>query len=292
MSALLEHLGTGTTTVCRCWAVTRADGTVLGFTDHDVELSFEDISFRADSGLTAKALSQTTGLSVDNTEAMGALSDASIREADIEAGRFDGAEVRAWLVNWSDVSERMLQFKGSIGEIRRQGGAFHAELRGLAEKLNEPMGRVFQRGCGAVLGDEDCRFDLSADGYVTTQIASAETEGQVFRFPGLLDFEDRWFERGTLTLTNGAAVGLSGVIKHDRVIDGVRVVELWAPIRADVAEGDTLRMTAGCDKRAETCRLKFNNYLNFQGFPDIPGEDWLISVPTRSGDNSGGSRTR
>ncbi|MFQ6553313.1 DUF2163 domain-containing protein [Aestuariibius insulae] len=292
MSALLEHLGTGTTTVCRCWAVTRADGTVLGFTDHDTELSFEDISFRADSGLTAKALSQTTGLSVDNTEAMGALSDASIREADIEAGRFDGAEVRAWLVNWADVTERMLQFKGSIGEIRRQGGAFHAELRGLAEKLNEPMGRVFQRGCGAVLGDETCRFDLNADGYVTSQVASAETEGQVFRFPGLLNFEDRWFERGTLTLTSGAAVGLSGVIKHDRVIDGVRVVELWAPIRADVAEGDTLRMTAGCDKRAETCRLKFNNYLNFQGFPDIPGEDWLISVPTRSGDNSGGSRTR
>ena len=75
-------------------------------------------------------MQQSTGLSVDNTEALGALSDAAIREADIEAGRYDGAEVRAWLVNWADVSARQLQFRGSIGELRRAGGAFEAELRG------------------------------------------------------------------------------------------------------------------------------------------------------------------
>ena len=38
------------------WAVTRTDGEVLGFTDHDCRLSFDGMVFRADTGLTAQAL--------------------------------------------------------------------------------------------------------------------------------------------------------------------------------------------------------------------------------------------
>lgn len=87
---LAAHLATGLTTVCRCWAITRRDGQVLGFTDHDRDLSFEGILFRADTGLTAGVLLQTSGLAVDNAEAVGALTDAAIREEDITAGRFDG----------------------------------------------------------------------------------------------------------------------------------------------------------------------------------------------------------
>ncbi len=162
--AFETHLRSGTTTVCRAWAVTRRDGVTYGFTDHDEALEFEGIAFRADSGLSAGAIQQATGLAVDNTEAVGVLSDAALREEDIQAGRFDGAEVRAWLVNWADVSQRVLKFSGSLGEIKRAGGAFQAELRGLTEALNQPQGRVYQSPCAAVLGDAACAFDLSAPG--------------------------------------------------------------------------------------------------------------------------------
>src|SRR5690606_20789661 len=121
---LRDHLATGATTLARCFAVTRKDGAVMGFTDHDRDLSFEGIVFRADSGLTAKAIQQSTGLSVDNTEAFGALKSEAITEADILAGRYDGAEVRGWLVNWADVSVRVLQFRGTLGEVVRRGGGF------------------------------------------------------------------------------------------------------------------------------------------------------------------------
>ena len=96
---LLTHLGQGTTTVCRAWKVQRRDGVTYGFTDHDRDLAFDGVAFRASTGMTARVLQQTTGLSVDNSEAIGALSDAAIDEADLAAGRFDGAEVRSWLVN-------------------------------------------------------------------------------------------------------------------------------------------------------------------------------------------------
>ena len=291
-AGLSAHLGSGITTTCRCWAVTRRDGVTMGFTDHDCALAFEGVAFHADTGLGAKALQQTTGLSVDNTEALGALSDAAIREEDIEAGRYDGAEVRAWLVNWARVEERQLLFRGTIGEIRRADGAFEAELRGLTERLNMPLGRVYQKPCSAVLGDLACRFDLTTPGYAIELPVEQVEEGRIFRFAALPGFEVNWFRYGLVRVQDGAAAGLSGMIKRDRTEPVARLIELWHPLRAAVKAGDMIRIEAGCDKRSETCRFKFNNFLNFQGFPDLPGDDWSITDPARAGRLDGGSRRR
>ena len=217
-SALLAHARTGLTTLCYAWAIQRRDGVTLAFTDHDRPLAFDGLAFRADSGLSAGALAQSTGLSVDNTEALGALSHDAIREDEIEQGRFDGADVRCWRVNWADVTARCVIFRGSIG-----------------------------------------------------------------------GYEDGWFARGRLEVLDGPAAGLWGIIKHDRALNGQREVELWEPIRGMIASGHQLRLTAGCDKRQATCRLKFNNLLNFRGFPDLPSTDWMMAVPKSSGSNTGGS---
>jgi uncharacterized phage protein (TIGR02218 family) len=290
--SLFSHLESGHTTIARAWAVTRRDGGVLGFTDHDRDLTFQGITFRADSGMAARAIVQGQGLSVDNSEAFGVLSDAAISDADIEAGRFDGAEVRMWLVNWAKPVQRSLRFRGTLGEIRRGDGAFHAELRGLTEALNQPQGRVFHRQCGAVLGDARCGFNLDAPGYSSERVVQGVEAAQRFTFTGFADFADRWFERGVLRVTSGAATGLAGLIKGDRLAGGQRVITLWQPLRGVLAAGDELRIEPGCDKRAETCRLKFDNILNFQGFPFIPGDDWLTSVPRGDGSGTGGSLMR
>ncbi len=291
-SGLSAHLQSGVTTTCRCWALVRRDGMIMGFTDHDQDLFFEDMLFAASTGLSALALQQTTGLSVDNTEALGALSDEAIREDDIEAGRFDGAEVRAWLVNWQDTEQRMLQFRGTIGEMRRLSGAFEAELRGLSDRLNQPFGRVYQKPCAAVLGDASCRFALEAPDYTLSITAETVEERRVFSFVNIAGFTEDWFRHGTLHVLDGAGFGLSGVIKRDLAEDGRRIIELWHPLRAQIESGDALSLVAGCDKRDQTCRIKFNNFVNFQGFPDIPGDDWTITDPTRAGRLDGGSRRR
>lgn len=289
--ALKVHLAGGVTTLCRAFAVRRADGVVLGFTDHDGDLSFEGIKFHAGSGMTAKAIQQATGLSVDNTEAFGALQSEAITEEDILAGRYDGAEVRGWLVNWADVSVRALQFLGSMGEIVRSGGAFNAELRGLAEGLNRPQGLVYHARCSAILGDARCRFDLEQAGYSEERVVEVVKSARVFRFANFAGFEDRWFEKGRLRVLTGKAAGLVGAVKNDRLRAGnAREVELWQALGAAPSPGDMVRLEAGCDRRDETCRLKFANFDNFRGFPDIPGEDWLMSYPVSAGINDGGSR--
>ncbi|OZA06339.1 MAG: hypothetical protein B7Y02_14965 [Rhodobacterales bacterium 17-64-5] len=88
------------------------------------------------------------------------------------------------------------------------------------------------------------------------------------------------------------AAGLVGVVKSDRIDGAVRRMELWQGIGADVADGDTVRVIAGCNKSATTCRTKFGNFPNFRGFPHIPGEDWLASYPVSDRANTGAARTR
>jgi uncharacterized phage protein (TIGR02218 family) len=291
-AAIQAHLATGSTTVCRCWRVIRRDGASFGFTDHDEVIAFDGSEFRPETGLTAQALEQRTGLSVDNSEVVGVLSDTAISDEDVVAGRFDGARVEAWLVNWADPSERMLRFRGSLGEIELQGAEFRAELRGLAEALNQPVGLVYQGPCSAVLGDARCRVDLDAPGMAmevgVIEVVNART---VFVIPDE-SFADRWFERGEVRVLTGAASGLTGIVKADRTTIGGREIEFWEEMRAEIRAGDRVRVVAGCNKLAQTCREKFINFINFRGFPHIPGEDWQMSYPTRAGVNDGGSLER
>lgn len=285
--ALYSHLASGSTTVCRAWTVRRRDGLVLGLTDHDRDLLVDGVSCRADTGMTARALQQTTGLSVDNSEAFGALSAAAITEADLTAGRFDGAEVQAYLVNWAAPQDFLLQFRGSLGEISRADGSFKAELRGLTELLNRPHGMAYTPGCSAVLGDGRCRFDLRQPGYFAEVAVNAADDGRIFTFHDFASFDERWFEGGRFTPISGAASGLVGVVKIDRQTGRERRIELWQSLRAPITAGDMVRIEAGCDKSATTCRVKYSNFPNFRGFPHIPGEDWLASYPVPGRPNGG-----
>ena len=267
-----------TTTVARAWSVRRADGLTLGFTDHDQRLVFGGVTFRPDRGLTARALVQGTGLSVDNSEAVGALNDDAITERDLMAGRWDQAELRMWEVDWSDVTRRKLVFRGSLGEVSRANGAFRAELRGLSDALNAPQGRVYHPRCSARLGDGACRVDLSAESLSVLRQVQVMDEGRVFTFTAFPAFDAAWFDHGRLEVLSGAAQGLHGAIKNDTARPGgQRIIELWSGLGILPATGDQIRLTAGCDKAADTCRLKFRNQLNFRGFPHLPSEDWLMA---------------
>ena len=291
MTALLDHLRTGSTTVCHAWVLERRDGRCLGFTDHDLPLTVAGTYCQPSSGLTGGAVQSSTGLAVDNLEVAGALHSDAITADDLRAGRWDDAQVTIWLVNWAAPEMRQIQFRGTLGEIGwTDEGAFSAELRGLTERLNAVRGRVYQGRCDAILGDSKCGVDLRAPILSVETAVTAIADDAVLHVDPLPEFAGGWFARGRIEMLDGAADGLSGRVKTDRIEDGARRVELWSAIRAPVAVGDRVRLEAGCDKRSETCRYKFANFVNFRGFPSIPGEDWLMAYPTRDGVNDGGRR--
>jgi uncharacterized phage protein (TIGR02218 family) len=287
---LQARLDQGTTRLCRCWLVKRRDGVTFGFTDHDRDLGFDGVTYRASTGMDASALQSATGLSVDNAQAVGALSDAGVTEDDVRAGRYDRAEIWHWLVDWERPDLRVLLFKGSFGEIRRSDGAFEVELRGLAEALNAPVGRSILRTCDRTLGDGKCRFDVDRARFSGEGTVGAGSAGAVILASGVGSFADGWFTQGTISWLSGENAGQAGAVKADRKdASGTRRIALWQAPGRPLVSGDRFRIVAGCDKRAETCRKKFDNLLNFRGFPLIPGDDWVTAYPKEGGNHDGSS---
>jgi len=287
---LQARLDSGATRLCRCWLVKRRDGVTFGFTDHDRDLAFGGESFRASSGMDASALHSATGLSVDNAQAVGALSDAGVTEEDVRAGRYDRAEIWHWLVDWERPDLRVLLFKGSFGEIRRSDGAFEIELRGLAEALNAPVGRSILRTCDRKLGDAKCGFDVTKAGFFGEGTVASGSGGATIVAEDLGGFGDAWFTQGTVTWLSGENAGQMGTVKADRKTSaGRRRIALWQAPGRPVAAGDRFRVVAGCDKQVGTCRVKFDNLLNFRGFPLIPGDDWVTAYPKDGANHDGSS---
>ncbi|HXF53616.1 MAG TPA: DUF2163 domain-containing protein [Hyphomicrobiaceae bacterium] len=279
---LAAHLAGGATTLAWCWRLTRRDGTKLGFTDHDRNIVFDGTTFEAATGLTASEIKDAVGLSVDNLEVESALSSGSLSEADLAAGLYDDARVEIFRVNWQAPEERVLMRAGSLGEVRRSGLAFAAEVRGLAHYLQQPKGRLFQFGCDADLGDARCGVDLEQPAFRGQGTITEAASLRRFTASGLDAFADDWFTRGLLTFTSGANVGRAVEVKRHEARDGLVTLELWQEPGEPLAAGDAFEVTAGCDKQLATCRAKFANVVNFRGFPHMPGNDFVTSFARRS----------
>lgn len=279
---LAAHLASGVTTLCWCWRVARRDGVELGFTDHDRTLTFGGTRYEAASGFTASDIKDGLGLAVDNLEVTGALSSATLGEDDLAAGRYDDARVEIYRVNWSNTDQRVLMRSGSIGEVRRNGTAFSAELRGLAHYLQQPKGRLLQLSCDADLGDARCKVDLSSSQFRGTGAVIAATSARRFTVSGLESFASGFFSRGLLTFTSGASAGLKIEVKSHLKLAASDTIELWVDAEDIPAPGDQFAVTAGCDKRVETCKTRFSNVVNFRGFPSMPGNKFLTTVGRRS----------
>jgi uncharacterized phage protein (TIGR02218 family) len=288
-AALQARLDSGVTTLARCWLIARNDGVRQGFTDHDEDVVIDAVTCLAGSGLTSSEVTQKLGLAVDGSEMSGALSDDSLNEDDLAAGRYDAAGVELWLVDWSEPDLRVLLAKGSLGEVRREGTAFTAEVRGLSQKLAEDSGRLFTASCSADLGDARCTIDLTSPAFHGGGIVMALSAVSSFTASGLDTFADRWFTAGLLSFTGGANAGLAMEVKSHGNSGGAVSFALWQAMAQPIAVGDTFTVTAGCDKRFATCINRFNNATNFRGFPHIPGNDFVISYPVPGAPGSDGS---
>ena len=280
--ALTAHLASGTTTLAWCWRLTRGDGTVKGFTDHDRVLQFDGTTFEAASGFTASDIKDNVGLSVDNLEVTGALSSAALTEADLAAGRYDDAKIEIFRVNWADTSQRVLMRTGSLGEVHRTGVSFVAEVRGLAHYLQQQKGRLYQLTCDADLGDARCGVDLNSAAYKGTAVITLGESARRFTVSGLDGFAHDFFSRGLVAFTSGPAAGQRIEVKAHSKIAGTVRIELWAAAEGPPVAGNTFSITAGCDKHFETCKAKFSNSINFRGFPKIPGNEYLTKVGRKS----------
>lgn len=290
--AFTERLGSGATTLARCWKLSRRDGLVLGFTEHDAPLEFDGTRFEPEAGLAAGAIEQSTGLSVDSHEVAGALRSDAISEEDLRLGRYTDAEVEMWLVDWELPENRILLSRGFVSQVRQRGHAFEAEISSLSDRLNRPVGRAFLHSCPLRLGEPACGVDLSLPARRGEGAVIGVPEPGTVRVSGLESREPGAFSNGVLTWTSGPASGSEVQVKSHRLSGTAVILTFWGVPGQAPAIGDAFTLRVGCDKTATTCRARFGNIVNFRGHPFMPGDDWVTSYPTSGGPHDGGSLFR
>jgi uncharacterized phage protein (TIGR02218 family) len=279
---LQAHIAGEVTTLATCWKLTRRDNAVLGFTDHDQDIIFDSVTFKAATGFTPSAVQNTASLSVDNLDVQGMLSATSITEGDIFAGKYDFAEIEIFQINYNDISQGALKLRrGWLGEVSLQKHQFVAEVRGLTQRLAQTIGELYSPACRATLGDERCKINLAlhtVTGSVTSVISKQEFKDSArTEISGTFTF-------GTITFTNGANNGLSMEIKeYSYSSSGGGHLITALPMPYAVTASDTYSLTKGCDKTLSTCVNRFNNIINFRGEPSVPGLDRMLETAgTRS----------
>ncbi|WP_170561403.1 DUF2163 domain-containing protein [Ruegeria atlantica] len=273
-----------TTTIVRGWKLTRVDAQVLAFTDCDVDLTVDGVTYLASSALTPSEAVSSLGLAVDEQEVQGGLSSDAITEKDLASGLYDGAAVQVIEIDWNTETLHAVVGNYYLGEVSRSEVAFSAELRSQAGILAQKRGRYVTPICDADLGDARCKVNVAAlkkTGAVTHKSGEAD-----FQVSGLSVGVDESFAGGTLVWTSGANLGQTQEVRAHRG----STVGLWRAPLFDAQVGDTFDILPGCDKSFGTCRARFNNGNNFRGFPAVVGEEAFSYANQGEAGLDGGSR--
>ncbi|WCT73681.1 DUF2163 domain-containing protein [Sphingomonas naphthae] len=263
----------GASTLALCWRLDRRDGVTLGFTAHDRDIARDGLVYRAAPGMLPSAITRSDGFAADTLDVSGALTADAIREEDLRAGRWDGARVRLFAVDWADPqAPAVFLTRGELGDISTADGAFTAELRGAVAALERPVVEMTAPDCRADLGDRRCRVNMA--GRVRVLRVSPGDEA------GLVEAEaagpeDNAYGYGRLRWLDGANSGLASAILRSAG------AEIWLrepppfPVEADTL----VELTEGCDRLFATCCDRFANAANFRGEPYLPGNDLLTRYP-------------
>lgn len=254
-------------TVATFWRIWRSDGVALAFVTHDRDLWFGGMLHRAAPGLTPSAIRRTLGFAEEDADVEGALAHDCIAEADLAAGRYDGAEIAIGAVDW-ETREHAVHYRGAVQSVSRQGEGFAAELASTKAALAiDPVPRSSPtcraRFCGPGCGLPPARF--------TGRAAVSGLDDVRVQFAGI---DPERYLGGELRWLDGPRAGLG-----DHVIAADAAGLLLEGGSAGIEPGMRALLREGCDHTIATCAARFGNAVNFQGEPFLPGTDFLAHYP-------------
>lgn len=265
------HLSQTVTTLSICWKITLKSGAILTFTDHDRDLIYDGLTYKATTGFSSSGSPSNLDMKVNSIDVQSFIDDVYIKEEDILAGAYDDAKVEVFKVNWGSPDDgRIVSQIGFIGDIEVVGPIFIAEVRGRMQVLKKTVGQLYSPNCRAVLGDVKCTVNMST--YLTAGSVSGITSNRIFTV-GALGQADSYFRRGLIEWTSGKNVGLQTEVK-DNIADEISLI-LNALFPVEV--GDTFNIYPGCNKSSVICKTVYNNLLNFRGEPFIPSMTTTVS---------------
>ena len=251
--------------------LTCKDGTVFGYTDHDMPLTVDTVVYAPAPGLQRLSLTATVNDSVSNQEfASGWTIDAGT-ESELLAGKFDNADVEVSFCSWKNVAYgTMVVERGNLGIIQWTADGFRADMQSHMRNLQRNIGFTYTANCRHQLFNQFAperigACTLNSASYTYTGIVSVVLNQKTkFSVTGLAQ-PSGWCTNGVLTWTTGANAGLKTEVKA-HTVGASTDIEFFLPSFRDIVIGDQFSITAGCDKTHAACKTKFNNVINFGGF--------------------------
>lgn len=279
-AGLAAHFADSTTTVCYMLRLDLVDGTTLGLTDHDEDLTFNlgdgAITYQAGEGMLPSDVSLSTGFQADNFEVRGPVGEV-VTSAALMGGRYDMARARLFMVNWNDLTQGAAPImKGFVAERRKEGGEFVFGIRSEVGRLNQIIGRKLSPFCP---GDHDECCAQIADETNTT--VSGVTSKLVFDIAASIVAADH--VQGLVTFATGP---LAGTLPVEIFSVSGNTITLYRELPGLPDIGDDVVVKEGTDLTRATCRDRFNNAEWHRGFPDFPGTDQVLKYPIPG--NAGG----
>lgn len=278
--ALASHQAERATTLADALRVEREDGTVFGFTSADADVTISSQLYRASPGLLVTQIDWSAGFNVDNLD-LTTLHDGTVfDQADVLSGVWRNAAFSLFRYNHADPGDGIdTLITGTLGDVQILRDTVVAELRGLQQYLQQPVGVISTKTCRAAFADfpapvsDRTRCRLTAASFTVTGSVTAVTSNQVFTDSTKAQAAD-YFAEGVLTWTSGPSAGQRVKVK---AFSGGQF-ELMLPMIENVAIGHTFSVIAGCRKRfEEDCVTRFGNGVNFQGQPHRPLLDEITS---------------
>lgn len=277
---LMAHKRLPATTLCRLLLVICKDATVFGFTDLDLDVTYDDGQgsqvYEASHGFMPSAIQLDGGLAVQNADLTGLIAtlDTGIDKDVIRSGKLDGATVKIYQVNYVDLTQghEWLAY-GNLGQVTYQDGEYIAEFRSRSQVLKQiNVCQAYSLTCRAQYGDAKCGKALAwVDGTVTAQAPETTvsfTDSSLTQTAG-------YFVPGIVEFLTGQNAGWS--VEVTAFVGGT--VSLLLPVYYPILVGDTYRIRIDCNKHSDESGCKSADrwgtewWAHFRGEPNIPVGD-------------------
>jgi uncharacterized phage protein (TIGR02218 family) len=256
-----------------CFTFTLPIGSVLTWTNVDLPVVYNGTTFSATGplvqGLKYKA---SVGLEVDKQQITIAARPTDLISGNpalnaIREGAFDGATVQRDRVFLTAIGGTVIGgvtlFHGRVSTVDNVGRT-QAQITVASDLviLDYDMPRniyspacvhtLYDSGCGVIRGTYSTNGTVGAGsnaGLINTSVAAAG------------------HSQGSILFTSGANANVRATVKS--VTPGASL-SLMYPLPSLPVTGDTFTVAYGCDHTRGTCQGRFNNLVNFRGFPFVP----------------------
>jgi uncharacterized phage protein (TIGR02218 family) len=242
-----------------------ADPIMITHYPRDLRMSNGHV-YRTASGYEFTGYTANTSMAAAMIDLDGIAGFAGIGRDAIASGVFDNARCYLFACDWTNPIEDYEPIVASIlGKTTIEDDRYKIEEMALVDVLSQSVGRTYTPTCPWRFGSAECGVNLLP--ITVTGTLTSVTSANLFEDSSRAEADD-YFAMGSIRFTTGANAGLK---EQEIRAYSSGVIETYEPFYYMPQVGDAYSMIPGCRKRfAVDCVVKWNNGVNFGGFPDVP----------------------